>query len=280
MRFLGILSVIICIVFSGGYYLDSSSFKVEEAATSISKVEEAIESIESQQEDPVDYVPINGELKSISVEEAQRERAIKLTLQEKKENYTPIKGTQTVPNISTPRKSDLYLIEKASEKIFYIAEFEEEVRRTASKLQIPPSWLMSVMDTESGFNSAVKNFKGSGATGLIQFMPSTAKELNTSTSELQKMTPVYQMDFVYKYLAKKRPSNGYNSLADFYLSVLYPRAVNRKMSYVLFRKGTRAYTQNSGLDKNKDGKVSVLDIVKHMSSKYPKAYAEGTNKRR
>jgi len=52
------------------------------------------------------------------------------------------------------------------------------------------------------------------------------------------------------------------------MAVLFPKAMDKPGSYVLFKKGTKAYTQNSGLDSNGDGKVTkreasrrVVDIV-------------------
>lgn len=45
------------------------------------------------------------------------------------------------------------------------------------------------------------NAPGSGAIGLIQFMPSTAKGLGTSTSALKQMTAVDQLAYVEKYFA-------------------------------------------------------------------------------
>jgi hypothetical protein len=59
---------------------------------------------------------------------------------------------------------------------------------------------MAAMAFETGgsFSPAVPNKAGSGAVGLIQFMPSTAKGLGTSTEALKKMSAVQQLDFVKK----------------------------------------------------------------------------------
>ena len=51
----------------------------------------------------------------------------------------------------------------------------------AGRLGISEADLMAVMSFETGgtFNPGIRNAAGSGATGLIQFMPSTAAGLGT-----------------------------------------------------------------------------------------------------
>lgn len=46
--------------------------------------------------------------------------------------------------------------------------------------------------------------RASGATGLIQFMPSTAKQLGTTTDKLAAMTEVDQLDYVAKYFVSQK----------------------------------------------------------------------------
>src|SRR4051812_1834879 len=62
--------------------------------------------------------------------------------------------------------------------------------------------IATVMGFETGttFSPSIRNAAGSGATGLIQFMPSTARSLGTSTDAMAKMTDVAQLDYVAKYL--------------------------------------------------------------------------------
>ena len=68
----------------------------------------------------------------------------------------------------------------------YRDEFVKKVQSISSNLNIDPNWLMAIMFWESAgtFSPSVQN-KTSGATGLIQFMPSTAVGLGTSTTELK-----------------------------------------------------------------------------------------------
>jgi hypothetical protein len=65
--------------------------------------------------------------------------------------------------------------------------------------------------------------KISGATGLIQFMPSTAKSLGTTTDVLLSMNNIQQLNYVLAYL---RPYKGkMNNFVDVYLAVFYPAAI-------------------------------------------------------
>lgn len=146
-------------------------------------------------------------------------------------------------------------------------EFGAKVSEIAADLDANPEHLMAVMNFETGgkLTSDVKNQAGSGATGLIQFMPSTAKELTGAKTKeaaikiLEKMSPVEQLDYVQKYL---KPFKGkLDTLEDVYMAVLWPKAVGKDSEYALFRKGTKAYWQNRGLDMDKDGVITKFEAA-------------------
>ena len=167
----------------------------------------------------------------------------------------------------------LYLLDKASLHITDTEAFEAKVRDIAGMLQVAPEWLMAVIYSESKFDASVRNFKGSGATGLIQFMAGTAEELNVSLDHLANMNPVHQLEYVYLYLDTVRKRyGGYSSLTDLYLAVLYPKARGEEYCYTMYARPTQQYNQNSGLDENKDGRVTVSDIERRMKRLYPTAY--------
>lgn len=78
------------------------------------------------------------------------------------------------------------------------ADFRAKVRWLVEDLDIGPApgapepdWLMAWIAWESGrtFSSKAKNMAGSGAVGLIQFMPDTARDLGTSSAEPAVLTP-------------------------------------------------------------------------------------------
>ena len=129
----------------------------------------------------------------------------------------------------------------------------------ASRLGVSEADLMAVMSFETGgtFDPGIRNAAGSGATGLIQFMPSTAQGLGTTTEALAGMSRTQQLQYVEKYLSNKGVRGG--NLSDLYMAVLFPAAVGKSDDFVLFGNGAmsgytgRAYEQNRGLDRNGDG---------------------------
>lgn len=132
---------------------------------------------------------------------------------------------------------------------------------------------MGIMAFESnGINPSCVN-KVSGATGLIQFMPSTARGLGTTTDALAKMSSVVQLDYVYKYFI------GYtgkiHNIQDAYMVVFMPIAVGKDNDFKLGIKGSSgqlakglsygvAYTQNAGLDVNKDGIITKEEAAQKV----------------
>lgn len=138
------------------------------------------------------------------------------------------------------------------------AEFRHKARDISSRLGIDPSHLMAVIAFESAetFSPSIRNAAGSGATGLIQFMPSTAQALGTSVEALASMSAVEQLNYVERYF---QPYRGRMSgLADVYMAVLWPDAIGRPEGHALWNSRDRptTYRQNSGLDRNRDGVIT------------------------
>jgi len=142
-------------------------------------------------------------------------------------------------------------------------QFRAKAQLVANRLGINLDDFYRVMHFETGgeFSPATRNRAGSGATGLIQFMPDTAKGLGTTTDALAKMTPEQQLDYVEKYLAPHKGKLG--NLKDLYMAILYPAAVGKAEDTVLFtpQKTPKAYLQNAALDTDKKGYVTVGDAV-------------------
>ncbi len=175
--------------------------------------------------------------------------------------------------IETVAEPTLYLLDQAEKFVYNSDAFEEKVREVAADLQVAPEWLMAVMHAESRFDASVSNHKGSGATGLIQWMPATAKDFNITVEKLRNMNHIEQLDFVYQYLdAKRKKHRQYENLTDLYLAILYPRALEEEYCFSLYEKPSTAYKMNSGLDEDKDGRVTVQDIDKFVKRIYPTAY--------
>jgi len=137
-------------------------------------------------------------------------------------------------------------------------DFKDKVMQIADRLGTNPNFLMAVMSFESGLNPRAKN-RFTGATGLIQFMPSTARGLRTTIEAIAEMSAEEQLDLVEQYF--KPYKNRLLTIEDAYMAVLWPKAIGKKKDYVLFEKPSTAYQQNSGLDVDRDGRVTVFDAT-------------------
>lgn len=160
-------------------------------------------------------------------------------------------------------------------------EFLGKVKAIVAALGMPadtgPGNLMTCIAWESGrtFSPSVTNQAGSGATGLIQFMPATAiayfwsdaqiramsdaekkAKGREACAKLAAMSDLEQLDYVARYFA---PYKGkLKNLGDLYSSIIWQRAIGKSDDYVLWDKATRpeTYRQNMGLDVNKDGAIT------------------------
>jgi hypothetical protein len=149
-------------------------------------------------------------------------------------------------------------------------EFREKVRNIAANIGASPSHLMACMAFETGRSFApwCRN-PGSSATGLIQFMESTAQGLGTSTAALAGMSALQQLDYVWEYFKPYRGRLG--DLGDVYMAILWPAAVGQPDNYPVFKSGSDAYAANKGLDVNHDGVVTKAECVAFVE----KMLAEG-----
>lgn len=130
--------------------------------------------------------------------------------------------------------------------------------RTAERRGLDPSYLAAVISFETGgtFSPSIKN-PVSGATGLIQFMPSTAHQLGTTTTKLSQLSAEKQLAYVDEYYRQIVAWKGkLQSLEDHYLAVLGPANVGKPPSAVLYSSPSKAYTQNAALDKSGDGTIT------------------------
>lgn len=141
-------------------------------------------------------------------------------------------------------------------------EFADAINRISKKYDLDPKELASVIASESGFNPKASNEK-SKAAGLIQFMPSTAKDLGTTTEKILKMSAAEQMELVDKFFSKNNLPRGADA-ATIYATIVAPA---RKNEEILYKKGTGSYEQNIGLDVDKSGDISKSDLNKTLYAK-------------
>lgn len=160
-------------------------------------------------------------------------------------------------------------------------EFDAKVNKIAANLETDPEHLLKAMAFETGgtFDPTEKNKAGSGATGLIQFMGSTAKDLTGKDTKeaalkvLSDMTAVQQLDYVEKYL---KPFKGkLNSIEDVYMAILWPKAVGKDADYTLWKdnpsltqakRKLTAYWQNRGLDIDGNGVITKSEAASKVKN--------------
>lgn len=190
--------------------------------------------------------------------------------------------------------------------------FLEKLQQISDNLQVQPDWIMAVMNSETGgtFNPQIVNKQNAGtagysgegqlvkpagtpdstndferskyrATGLIQFMPKTAKYLGTSTQELFKMNNVQQLDYVHKYFL---PAKGkMKSFEEVYQYTFYPLSVGKPEDYIIgSEKGldyAKKIVQQNPLDFNHDGYITVAEFRQFIYSHIPKQFLEQLKKK-
>lgn len=143
-------------------------------------------------------------------------------------------------------------------------DFLQKVIEVSERLGIDSSWLLDVMKFESGLDPQAVN-PNTGATGLIQFMPATARDLGTTVDALYAMDAERQMEYVYKYL---QPYSGkMNSLTDTYFAVFFPAAIGKPRSWVLQSSNQTAALiarHNPIFDTNHDNKITVGEVEDYL----------------
>ncbi len=147
-------------------------------------------------------------------------------------------------------------------------EFVKEVHAMAARLGVKPEWILATMKNESRMDPAIRN-KNGGATGLIQFMPATAKALGTSTDALAKMSATEQLKYVEKFYA---PFKGkLKSGTDLYLATFWPAAVGKADTYKIG--GAEVARVNPAFDLNKNGQITAGEFRDYYQRRFPELAA-------
>jgi hypothetical protein len=163
-----------------------------------------------------------------------------------------VKSTQAdVKQVSGPAKDiDVSAIQDT--------DFKRKLAKVADALGVAPNDMLAIMKAESGVSPSKTNPNG-GATGLIQFMPKTARSLGTTTDELRRMSAVDQLDYVYKYYKKVGVKPGMDA-GDLYMATFYPALLGKPNSTIISRRGEQVYDMNRVLDRDRDGILTVADV--------------------
>ena len=137
-------------------------------------------------------------------------------------------------------------------------EFRRELRAVAERLTVDPTDLAAIISFESGFNPRIRNTL-SGATGLIQWLPSTARSLYSLTvAQIASLSAVEQLALVEKYFAGVRGRN--LDAHQLYMLVWNGSPADPDKVLGVSDAGGHSgavYAQNKGLDANHDGKITA-----------------------
>lgn len=207
------------------------------------------------------YVAAYGDPKKISPR-VKRVTSMPIVTPSGNTDWNGVLAWGTHPNVSTP--------------------FRDKTIQICNELQIKnPSWLMTVMAFETGrtFAPDTKNGAGSSGTGLIQFMratidgetrggkfyPGLGQKLGITHAQLAGMSAVRQLDVVKAYFQQfGNKAAQSKDVDDLYFLVLLPSAYGKADSATMFQSGTKAYTQNKGLDTDRDGRVTVEETARKI----------------
>jgi hypothetical protein len=169
-------------------------------------------------------------------------------------------NTKNISNISNQQLQEQQTENQQNNQQANQNDFMAEVNRVSNKFGINPNDLLALMRSESSLNPQAVN-PTTGATGLIQFMPKTARSLGTTVEELRNMNATQQMHFVEKYFESVNLPKG-ASAGTLYAYVFLPGRAKRQ---ILAQAGENFYEANRGLDMNKDGMITIEDLDMRMA---------------
>lgn len=153
--------------------------------------------------------------------------------------------------------------------------FLKEVNKIAKDLQVDPAVLLVMFYIESRFDAGIQN-DDTNATGIFQLMPRYMPE-GMTPARFKNLTATEQLDYYYK-MVKPLHTSGHLlhkvelvkgkaivtktktiPIENMYIANFYPKTLVDR-SYVIARKGGNVYSNNKGLDVNKDDVIDRGDI--------------------
>lgn len=126
------------------------------------------------------------------------------------------------------------------------------------RLSIDPDHISAVISHESRWNPQARNPNAS-ASGLIQFLASTAKGLGTTIEAIRQMNAYQQLEYVERFY---RPFKGrIKSPSDALMAAFWPAGVGKGDAYVIAREGSSVYEVNKAFDRSKKGWIDASDVT-------------------
>ncbi len=142
-------------------------------------------------------------------------------------------------------------------------DFDLELEGQAMENDLDPDKLRPIVRHETRGLKDLKN-ETSGATGIIQFMPTIAKGLGTSTEAIEKMSPTEQIPLAVKYL-QGHGITADSPADDYAMAVAAPAFIGKPDSTVVYPKSDdpkSAWAQNAPWRPADGGDITVGDILK------------------
>jgi D-alanyl-D-alanine carboxypeptidase len=139
--------------------------------------------------------------------------------------------------------------------------FLDKVKQVSQSINCNYIDLLACIANETGATFDPGLVNSIGATGLIQFMPTTAKALGTTTDSLKQLTRIDQLDWVLKFyqyfrFTTKAPTP---KLQDLYNCIFWPAAVGKPDNYIIAPAGSTVATQNKSLQAA-DGSITAASV--------------------
>lgn len=128
-------------------------------------------------------------------------------------------------------------------------------------------------ETAETFDPAIRNKAGSGAAGLIQWTTVAAVEQGLTVDQIAQLSDLEQVELARRYFERRHPER-IHTLDDLYMAILWPVAVGQAPDYVLAM-NPRQYRLNSGLDVNRDGKITKNEAAALVRRKMEKGLRPG-----
>jgi hypothetical protein len=138
-----------------------------------------------------------------------------------------------VPLAKQQKEERMTVAAKITEAYPKAAPIVDGIIALGAALGVHPYFIANVIEVESNFNPQARNAR-SGATGLIQFTPTIAGVLGTTTDKLKLMGIKEQFQYVVKYFMQYQ--GRIKTQAEVYMAVFQPGRLGQPLSTPLSAK--------------------------------------------
>jgi hypothetical protein len=153
--------------------------------------------------------------------------------------------------------------------------------REALRAGLDPNKVAAVLQSESGFDPAIPAAKSKSHHGLLQFgrdaWNGAARALGTDVpwEDIPKLSAEEQLPYVMQYF-RNNGVGADDDVGSYKMATLWPDGTRKGDDYQLYQNDPAAYEANSGLDRNKDGRVTREEAVRRTVQIHERAMRRGT----